>query len=393
MITYFTSITANYLPKARVLARSVKRYDPVSRFVLVLADFLPDGVDIENEPFDRIVFIEDLDIPDLQPWIFKHSVVELCTAVKGPVMLKLLLEQPVGEGVIYLDPDIVVFSSLDDLKEELRMADGLLTPHQVEPESDPQAVIDNEICSLKHGVYNIGFLALNHNPGGLSVAKWWKQRLLDHCFADIPNGLFTDQKWCDLIPCFFPGVRIYRHKGCNVATWNLTHRDVVIKENGMLFVNDVPLVFYHFSGFDSGAQEVMLNRYAKKNSPLIELRAWYIAECNKAGQIELGARPGKFDFFSNGEKVTKAMRLLYRSRADLQNVFKTPYTTSGDIPGFYGWFVHTWPKENGQTGDTSAAYQEQLVALEKKLAKISSSKSFQLARVLRKPWRVINPNA
>ena len=61
---YFTSITANYLPKARVLAKSVKRHDPEAVFYLMLSDQMPKGVKIEDEPFDRVLYIDDLGIPD-----------------------------------------------------------------------------------------------------------------------------------------------------------------------------------------------------------------------------------------------------------------------------------------------------------------------------------------
>ena len=86
---FFTSVTSNYIPKARVLARSVKTHNPDAVFSLMLADQLPEDVNLADEPFDEVYFLENLGITFLEAWIFKHSLVELCTAVKGPTFLKI----------------------------------------------------------------------------------------------------------------------------------------------------------------------------------------------------------------------------------------------------------------------------------------------------------------
>ena len=53
----FTSIAANYLPKARVLARSVKQVAPDAQFFLMLVDPAPDEFDLDAEPFDAQDFV------------------------------------------------------------------------------------------------------------------------------------------------------------------------------------------------------------------------------------------------------------------------------------------------------------------------------------------------
>ena len=155
----FTSIAANYLPKARVLAASVKKFHPQSTFHLVLSDDLPQGVDLSKEQFDSVIKAEDLDIPDFRSWSFKHAVVELCTGVK-PFAFREIMKRYQAEKVIYLDPDTVVLSPLDSLIEKLDSASILLTPHLTEPETDMQGVISNEVCALQHGVFNLGFLLI-----------------------------------------------------------------------------------------------------------------------------------------------------------------------------------------------------------------------------------------
>src|SRR5205823_5632165 len=212
--------------------------------------------------FDEVATLTDLGIPHLESWVFKHSLVELCTAVKGPYLDKLL-RRPGCSGVFYFDPDMAVFNRLDPLFEGLERGSVVLTPHQLDAEEDEEAVIDNEICSLKHGVYNLGFIGVRPSTPGLQFASWWRARLEQWCYADIPSGIFTDQRWVDLAPALFDCIEIIRDRGCNVATWNLSHRLVEGNFDSGFTVNGAPLRFYHFSGFDSGAQQIMLRKYGR----------------------------------------------------------------------------------------------------------------------------------
>jgi hypothetical protein len=79
----FTSIVANYIPKARVLAESVKRVHPDAFFHLVCSDSLAGLAADDLTVFDTLWTLEDLPVPNRRAWAFKHTVVEMCTAVKG----------------------------------------------------------------------------------------------------------------------------------------------------------------------------------------------------------------------------------------------------------------------------------------------------------------------
>ncbi len=331
----FTSITSNYLPKARVLAHSVKRCNPDVVFHLMLSDDPPTGWSLEDEPFDALIRLEDLDIPDLRQWAFGHTVVELCTAVKGAAFQHIL---DAGAGkVFFFDPDMVVFSRLDELIARLDHASILLTPHQTHPDQTLEAIADNEIASLKHGSFNLGFLAVRASDEGRRFIDWWAERLRHFCHDDPLNGLFTDQRWVNLAPCFFEDIAILRDSGFNVATWNLSTRPASGSLDNGVTVGGEPLGFYHFSGMDSGAQEVMLGKYGKDVPVLQELRAWYLEECERMGQSELGRLPARYSCFDDGTPIAKAQRVLYRNRVDLRRAFPDPFAVPAD-GGYLGWY-------------------------------------------------------
>lgn len=337
----FTSATKSYLPKARVLAKSVKRFHPAWKFVLIYSDDLPDGFDMRQEPFDEILLLEQLGIPNWKSWAFGHAIVELCTAVKGPAAA-LLAQRPQVDKIMYLDPDIKVFNSLISLDALLDTYEIILTPHLLDPERDIHAIQDNEISALKHGIYNLGFFAARTSGQGLEFIRWWADRLRLFCRDDIPGGLFTDQRWCDLAPAFFSGLGIVRDRGCNVATWNIAHRRLTQNDEGVFFVAGVPLRFYHFTGYDSGDGFGMLMRYASSQTMAHELWDIYGKDLLAEGQGEARYRGWYYGQFENGDPIPLEARRLYQARQDVQKVFPDPYSVVE--PCFLTW----WKAEHTQ---------------------------------------------
>ena len=331
----YTSVTKSYLPKARVLAKSVKHFHPDWKFVLLYSDNLPNGFNIEQEPFDEVLTIEQLGMPNWKAWAFAHAVVELCTAVKGPAA-ELLAQRPGIDKIMYLDPDIKLFSSLNSLETLLDQHEILLTPHLLDAEMDINAIQDNEISALKHGVYNLGFFAARTSGQGLEFIRWWAERLRLFCRDDIPGGLFTDQRWCDLAPAFFSGLGIVRDRGCNVATWNIAHRSLSKDAAGVFFVAGTPLRFYHFTSYDNGHGMGMLMKYASSQSIAHELWDTYGKDLLAEGQGDARYRGWYYGQFENGESIPPEARRLYQARSDVQKAFPNPYSMVE--PCFLSWW-------------------------------------------------------
>lgn len=385
----FTSITSNYLPKARVLASTLKKHNPDFKFHLLLSDKPPPDFNIEAEPFDTVINVSELSIPGMDAWIFKHRIVEMCTAVKGYGFLEIIKRYS-AEKVFYFDPDMAVFKSLEHLLSALDTNSVILTPHQTIPEESYEAIIDNEICSLKHGIYNLGFLGVRSSEQGMAFVKWWASRLHDFCYDDISRGLFTDQRWVDLAPAFFPDIGILREPVYNVATWNLTHRTATGTLDGGIKINGQPLCFYHFSGFDSGDQEVMLNKYIGDSHVLRDLRNWYISECEEMGQNELAKYPCIYNSYDNEEQISDHERILYRSRVDLHHAFPNPFATADVDKSYYHWYqANVLPNADNGTSkeETVESLRIQLTSLMDELQSIKQSRSWLLFRKITRIFR------
>lgn len=308
-----TSIANNYLNKAIVLARSLKAFHPDIYFVIILSDKIIEEDNIYPNEIDEIIEINTLPIKNFKNWAFKHDVEELCTAVK-PIAIKKLLQRKNVTELLFIDPDIKIFSPLDPIFKALKHNDVLLTPHLTHPELSSNGIADNEIAALKHGVFNLGFLGLRKSKNAIEFVSWWGERLRLYCYKDYLNGLWTDQKWVNLALGFFDYVGVFRHDGCNVATWNASNRKITQKD-GKFFVNNEPLIFYHFTGYDSGAGKIELAKYLPQN-PLLKL-IWKDYE-NSLKQINF--KKVNLDccyaYFESGEKISYEARLAYRKQYD-----------------------------------------------------------------------------
>jgi len=358
----FTSITLNYLSKARTLFSTLHAHHPDWIRVAVVVERSLPGVRealLALPEIDEVLRFEDLrihgtdgaplDAAEKDRWMFQHDVVEACTAVKGSALTQLL-ERPDAEAVVYLDPDMVVLDRLDKLTGYLSAGHSLvLTPHTCEPEPSLASVTDNEIGTLRWGIFNLGFLGVSKGAEGLRFARWWQSRIEFHCYIETANGAFTDQSWCDLVPVFFDGVKIVRDPEFNVATWNLTTRKVSGSRDG-LRVNGGPLLaLFHFSGHDKGMQLVMLQKYGMDMPGLFELREWYLQACEGFEDDAFRSHPWSYQYFDNGEKIPTVLRVMYRTREDLWRAFPSPFR-SGD-GSLQRWYLVTGLREEAMRPD------------------------------------------
>jgi glycosyltransferase involved in cell wall biosynthesis len=306
----FSIISPNYRHFARVLMASVKRNHPEwERFVLLVGE----GSPVEEESFTP-VRLDALPLPDPKRFTFRYTVLELNTAVK-PWMFEHLFARGY-DRVVYLDPDLHLYSPLAELDESFLT----LTPHLtgfIGGDDHP-----SERTILQAGTYNLGFLAVTRQPDLARFLKWWQEKLERDCVVDPARGLFVDQKWMDLTPGLFPGVTILRHDGYNVAYWNLGQR--TIARSGAAFtVNGQPLRFFHFSGFDP-ARPHMLSKHVHGSKLDAAGDARALFDDYRAALLEAGSqtfRSARYSFgtFHDGTEVPDAARYAYRSSSELQD--------------------------------------------------------------------------
>jgi glycosyltransferase involved in cell wall biosynthesis/SAM-dependent methyltransferase len=324
-----TIIAANYAPFARVLAESFKEHHPDARcFVLVIDDH-EGHLDPADEPFE-ILTPGDLAIEHFDRMAALYSVLELSTAVK-PWLLRHLLNVRGCETLAYLDPDIEVHDSLDELEALLHEHRLVVTPHLTAP-MPRDGLKPSETDILIAGSYNLGFIGLAPGPDTDALLDWWGERLATDCIVAPERGFFVDQRWMDFAPGLVPSFHVLRDPGYNVAYWNLPSREVKRSGDGWT-VNGRPLRFFHFSGFDP-AQPHLLSKHQNRiqlgdRPALREICRRYAKRL--LARTDAGRPPWsyRYDRLPDGTKIDAAIRLGYRRALEAGEMTLSPFTQPG----------------------------------------------------------------
>ncbi len=311
-----TIIAKNYAAHARVLARSFLRLHPEGTCSVLVVDGHDGYLDPAEEPFE-LVGIEQIGLPDAAGMAAAYDVTELSTAVK-PWLLRHLLARDGVETITYLDPDILVADSLAPVAALAAEHGVVLTPHFTAPlPRDGRKPAEEDI--LIAGAYNLGFISLGAGEKAEQLLAWWSERLERDCVIDPGGGLFVDQRWIDLVPGIWPGVRILREPGYNIAYWNLPTRTLERRDDGYL-VDGEPLRFFHFSGYDPGRPDELSkhqDRIELGSSPaLAHICGEYAEQLLANGFEQARTWPYGWEELPNGVRLDYPARLLFRQARD-----------------------------------------------------------------------------
>ena len=322
-----TIIAKNYLSRARTLCSSFKKFHPDLPCYVLVVDHCEGYIDPAEECFE-IVSLSSLNLPSSNSLCFKYNVLELCTAVKAHLIEYLFQEQGITQ-LLYIDPDILITNSLDDVFDRLDEFDIVLTPHADEDYPD-DGLMPNTGTLLRYGVYNLGFIGVRATPGGFAILRWWQPKLLERCIDDPLAGYYVDQKFMNLAPLFFDRVGVEKGPGLNVAYWNLHSRRLKF-QNQIWRCNDSLLYFFHFSNFDPGQPELISGyqtRYRLPNRPDLQpLFADYTRLLFENGYEESQGWPYDYNYFRTGEPIPYELRVLYRNSPEKWGDWKDPFAS------------------------------------------------------------------
>ena len=341
-ICAFTIVAKNYIGLARILGRSLSKVNPDINFKIFVADEFPQNV--KSLPDNVIISRKVLDYSS-EEWTdmsFKYDLTEFCTSIK-PGVFKYLFAQGYDK-VLYFDPDIYIFSSINTILQRLEDYDIVLTPQIAGIHIDYTGEHPEWAMNV-NGIFNLGFCGMRKSLITDKIILWWQKRLKTECFADRCIGNFTDQKWMDWMPGLLGNEHLYisHDLGMNMAPWNYFEREL-FKKNDTLYVrfrtNDNPqhesrLVFIHFAGYDyHKMKQGFIVR--KRIENLQEYKDLHLATdiyCkaianNKNIFDEFITLPYTYNSYENGVPISTFHRRLYHGYSKKYGLVRNPFSTN-----------------------------------------------------------------
>lgn len=242
MQTCCTIVTAGYLPLAKVLHYSLKKFDAnILLQVLVIGE--TEEQSQNNFNIHNIGSLENYPLVKELESRYAYLLNDKFRWAMKPVFISYLLEKGFDK-VIYIDPDIHFFHDFKFLFTELEKSPVLLSPHW--RDTDPLKDEENFIALYKDGLYNAGFIGVSSK--GFPAIKWWAS-LCQYKMDQQPElGIYDDQRYLDAMPIKFPETMILQHPGCNIAKWNINECRRENKDGQILINGEYPIIFIHFTG-------------------------------------------------------------------------------------------------------------------------------------------------
>ena len=239
MRTYCTYFDVRFLSRGLALLDSLKRHEgEFTLHALCLDAESHEAVVRLNDPRFVALALGELEAaePRLAQARANRTLIEYYFTLSPFLPLHVLRANPGIPMVTYVDADCRFYASPQPIYDEWGEGSVLIIEHRF-PEADMHKV--------KWGRYNVGLLAFRNDAAGRRCLERWAAQCLEWCHDRLEDGKFADQRYLDDWPTACAGVHVLRHKGVNLAPWNVSNYKLR-RQGGMLRVDEVPLILYHF---------------------------------------------------------------------------------------------------------------------------------------------------
>ena len=236
--TYFDS---NFLPRGLALLDSLeKNSDNFLYYVLALDEKAEHELKALNNKHIVVITLEDYSsYYSIDRSKFKDEK-EFYFSLTPGLCLYVLKKYNDINMILYLDADVYLFNDLEIVYDEIGDSSIAMCSHRL-----PWYI---NLISKNYGIYNVGVNAFRNDKEGVKCLQDWHHDCTNWSAGqeDYPLSFFSDQIWLDKWPKKYNNLKIISHIGINVAPWNAINYKFS-KKGGKYFVNNKPLVIYHFS--------------------------------------------------------------------------------------------------------------------------------------------------
>lgn len=267
MKRYFcTLFDSGYLLKGLAMIRSLARYCPgMQIYVLCMDAQTKEILEGLNVSYIHCVSLAEVENEALLTAKAGRGVAEYCWTLSSGFTWFVMDSYPEIDMVTYVDADLLFFSDVQPLFDEIGDASIAIIEHRFTPRLREREV---------YGRFCVEWDSFRRDEQGMACLSRWRKQCLEWCYYRLEDGKMGDQKYLDEWPSLYSSCHILMHPGAGIAPWNYAQYHFDHDEAGNITVEGAPLIFYHFHQFQ-----------LLENGTFDRLSTFYTAECPEPSSV------------------------------------------------------------------------------------------------------------
>lgn len=257
---YFcTLFDSGYLLKGLATLRSLVRFCPGAKVFVLCMDaqtqYILERLDMSFVQCIPLTVIEDEALLNAKA---DRGVAEYCWTLSPCLPWYVMQQYPEIDFVTYLDADLLFYSDVQPLFDEIGDASIAIIEHRF-----TERLKDREV----NGRFCVEWVSFRRDEQGMACLSRWREQCIEWCYYRLEDGKMGDQKYLDEWPERYSACHILMHSGAGLAPWNYAQYRFGHDMAGNITVEGAPLLFYHFHQFqllDNGKFDRLSNFYTSE---------------------------------------------------------------------------------------------------------------------------------
>jgi glycosyltransferase involved in cell wall biosynthesis len=346
-----TVATMSSLPRARVLARSLRRHQPdwpLSVMLIGREDAIAAAALAEPALNVRSVS-QELEL-DVETLLARHDEEDLTILLLGHLLLRHA--ERTSEPIVHLPSSAWLLADLALLETMLASHTAVLVPRVAD--DLPEDGLEPTLEQLdRAGRIDDTILAVDGGPASLELLVWWTghvEQTLGSLDAFTVGARPEDRPWLarfiELAPARF-ATGVLEDPGANLSLWNLHDRQLRRRGEALTVQGDGPARFLNLPGFDPDRPYRLAanaSRARVSRSPVLRgLCEQYAAELREAGWRDADHRHEVGRSLAEGLVYDDSLRATYARALALGEGFDDLFSAAG-TQAFLEWLQGPAPR-------------------------------------------------
>lgn len=248
------------------MLRSLARYCPDAKIFVLCMDAETWKIMTKlSFPFVICIPLEEVEDEALVKAKTDRSVAEYCWTLSPCLPWHVFHKYPEIDFLTYVDADLLFYSDIQPIFDEIGNASIAIIEHRF-----TERLKDREV----NGRFCVEWVSFRRDMQGMSCLARWREQCIEWCYYRLEENRMGDQKYLDEWPSRYLRCHIIVHPGAGIAPWNYAERKFYRHQQSGIFVDNVPLIFYHFHQF----QLLESGRFYR-------LSSFYTDECREPDSI------------------------------------------------------------------------------------------------------------